>query len=87
MKYGSDKQVKGRDQSRGGENTSDRALEKIGSGSKGSKKVEVQPAGDDKQSAELAKRGMSSEEGAKHWKATGLKVPTSVHENHHGGKK
>jgi len=67
-----------------GEDTKNRADEKIGSGPKGGK-LTVQPSGSDN-SGELAKRGMSSEDSAKHWKGTGYKVPTDAHGKHHPGK-
>lgn len=70
---------------RGSVNSMDRAEEKIGSGPKGNKKVITQPSGSDDDGA-LAKRGMSSEAGAKFWKQSGYKVPTDVHGKHHPGK-
>ena len=64
-----------------------RAEEKIGSGPHGKTKVVTQPKPGDGRDESLAKRGMSSEAGAKFWKESGYKVPTDVHGHHHPGKK
>ena len=69
-----------------GEDAAFRGEEFPGMGSKKDMKPENQPSPEDGEDMALAKRGMSSGEGAKWWKTTGMKVPSSSTENHTGKK-